>query len=249
MKRAVAVVLLLALSTLPWLRADDVPGALRVAVYDDAGKGASFPVLLQVLAADPGLQVRRLKAEEIRAGGLSGCDVLLQPGGTGGTQGKTLGSEGRERVRTFVSNGGGYVGICAGAYLATRDYTWSLHILDAKVIDKAHWARGFGPVDLALTERGRQLLGVKAERPTIYYHQGPLLAPADDPDIPDYESLATFAGEIAERGAPKGVMPGTTAIAAGTFGKGRVLCFSPHPERTEGLQGMVSRGLRWAAAR
>src|SRR5581483_1851230 len=118
MKRAVAVVLLLALSTLPWLRADDVPGALRVAVYDDAGKGASFPVLLQVLAADPGLQVRRLKAEEIRAGGLSGCDVLLQPGGTGGTQGKTLGSEGRERVRTFVSNGGGYVGICAGAYLA-----------------------------------------------------------------------------------------------------------------------------------
>jgi hypothetical protein len=34
-------------------------------------------------------------------------------------------------------------------------------------------------------------------------------------------------------------MKGTTAIAKGKFGNGRVLCFSPHPEMTQGLEQMV----------
>lgn len=100
---------------------------------------------------------------------------------------------------------------------------------------------------MKLTTNGRKLLGVDDEKVTIYYHQGPLLAPAEKPDLADYESLGTFASEIAKNGAPKGVMPGTTAIAAGSFGKGRVWCFSPHPERTEGLQKMVHRSIVWAA--
>jgi hypothetical protein len=34
-------------------------------------------------------------------------------------------------------------------------------------------------------------------------------------------------------------MKGTTAIARGEFGRGRVFCFSPHPEMTEGLEPLV----------
>lgn len=221
---------------------------IRVAVYDDVGVSKGLGNLLQVLAKHPDLNVKQVKAADIRAGILRDVDVLVHPGGTGGGQGKALGEEGREAIRTFVKNGGGYVGICAGAYLASNDYPWSLHILNAKVIDKAHWARGFGAVQITLTKKGRDLLGVKDEKVTIYYHQGPLLAPANDPNIPAYESLGTFATEIAKNGAPKGVMPGTTAIAAATFGKGRVWCFSPHPERTEPLQGMVHCSILWAAA-
>jgi hypothetical protein len=77
----------------------------------------------------------------------------------------------------------------------------------------------------------------------------PLLGPAGNPDLPDYEPLATFAGEAAENGAPRGVMPGTTAIAAGRYGNGRVLCFSPHPEMTAGMRDAVWRGVRWTAGR
>ena len=100
------------------------------------------------------LHVHRIKADAIRAGCLDEYDVLIQPGGSGSRQGKTLGEEGREKIRAFVRNGGGYLGICAGAYLATRDYSWSLHILDARVVDKEHWARGTGDVDIALTAEG-----------------------------------------------------------------------------------------------
>ncbi|MFT6863736.1 MAG: hypothetical protein ACJAVK_002297 [Akkermansiaceae bacterium] len=73
----------------------------------------------------------------------------------------------------------------------------------------------------------------------IFYAQGPLLDPADNPDIPDYDPVATFQTEIAQKGAPKGVMIGTTAIAEGRFGKVRVICFSPLPELTEGLHHFI----------
>jgi hypothetical protein len=60
--------------------------------------------------------------------------------------------------------------------------------------------------------------------------------------------LAAFETEIAKNGAPRGVMKGTTAIARGNFGDGRVVCFSPHPEQTPGRESFVSSAVRWAAA-
>ena len=213
------------------------------------GPATIFPILLKALAEHPDLHVDRVDAEAIRSGCLAGYDALIQPGGSGSRQGKTLGEEGREQIRGFVRKGGGYLGICAGAYLATNDYTWSLHILDAKVVDREHWARGTGPVDVALTAKGRELLGVEVTRPSILYFQGPLLAPADDPRLPDYEVLGRFDGEIAKNGAPTGVMKGTTAIAAAPFESGRVLCISPHPERTDNLHDMVYRALLWVTRR
>lgn len=49
-----------------------------------------------------------------------------------------------------------------------------------------------------------------------------------------------------QNGAPTGVMIGTTAIALGEFGKGRVICFSPHPEKTPNLESTLLQGIYWA---
>jgi glutamine amidotransferase-like uncharacterized protein len=225
--------------------AEPPPRTVRVAVYDDLGTSRNITYLLEVLDEHPNLRVERIKGEAIRAGRLADFDVVIHPGGSGGGQGRSLEAEGREKVRDFVRKGGGYVGICAGAYLASCDYAWSLHILDARVVDKQHWARGTGDVDIALTARGNELLGLDARRSSIFYFQGPLLAPAGDPEVPDYEVLARFDGEIAKKGAPAGVMRDTTAIAAAPFGSGRVLCFSPHPERTGPLHDLVYRAVLW----
>lgn len=221
--------------------------ACEVAVYQGAGASGSREALLKVLKTQAHWNMRDVTAEEIRQGGLKGCRVLIHPGGSGGGQGRALEESGRTAVRDFVKSGGGYVGVCAGAYLATCDYDWSLHILDAKVIDRQHWNRGFGTVEVSLSNSGRKLLGSDRDRLAIYYHQGPLLAPAHNPDIPDYEGLATFETEIARNGAPKGVMRGSTAMTQSVYQKGRVFCFSPHPERTEGLEPMLVRAVRWAA--
>ena len=220
---------------------------MRVAMYDGTGVGRSRPKLLAVLEEMPNLKVEAITAEEIREGALAKFDVVVFPGGSGGKQGRTLEESGREQVRKFVRGGGGFVGICAGAYLASCDYEWSLRILDAKVLDKQHWARGYGDVELALTDDGRAFLGVDQQRITVYYHQGPLLAPAGDDDVDDYQCLSTFATEIAKNGAPEGVMTGATALAAGRFGKGRVFVASPHAELTDGQHGVIHRALRWVS--
>lgn len=220
---------------------------IKVGVYQGAGTSDSRAKLVTLLSKQPNLSVCDLTVDDIRAGKWQDVQVLIHPGGSGGGQGKALGEEGRKSVREFVSSGGGFVGICAGAYLASADYDWSLHILDAKVVDRQHWNRGFGTVELTLSPSGRDFFETDREQLSIYYHQGPLLAPANNPDIDDYSDLAKFETEIVKNGASEGVMKGCTAIASGKFRKGRVLGISPHPELTTGEEGLLLRGIRWAA--
>jgi len=248
MKIRIATLLLLVFS-LPLSAPGETPQSqaakTRVAVYSDLGTGRSLDDLLAILEQTKWLHVEKITAEDVRNGALDRFNAVIHPGGSGSKQGAQLGEDGREAVRCFVRGGGGYIGLCAGAYLASADYPWSLHILDAKVLDRKHWARGTGTVQVGLSDEGRRILGVAGGSVAIYYGQGPLLAPAADPEIPDYFALGTYESEIAKNGAPTGVMVGTTAIAAGRYGRGRVFCFSPHPEKTAGLESFVAQAITW----
>ena len=215
------------------------PSKIRVGVYFDKGTGPSKNSLVSVLKKFDNLVSRRLTAEDIRGGALKKLDVVIMPGGSGSGQARQLGESGRENIRKFVEKGGGYLGICAGAYLASADYQWSLHILDAKVLDKKHWARGKGPVTVSLTKMGQRVFHREQSEMEMLYAQGPILAPANNDSIADYQSLAKFKTEIAKNGAPTGVMQGNTAIAVGEYGDGKVICFSTHPELTDGLDRLV----------
>ncbi|MFM7039871.1 MAG: BPL-N domain-containing protein [Planctomycetaceae bacterium] len=220
---------------------------LKVALFEGSGVSESIRRVEEDLQRIDEFMLQRVGVEQITSGKLNGQHVVIFSGGSGGAQGRGLGAAGREEVRRFVAAGGGYVGICAGAYLASADYDWSLNLLDAKVLDRKHWARGFGNVDLSLTPEAAELLQMPAKS-TVYYHQGPLLAPAGRTDIPDFVEWARFVTEVRKEGVPGGVMPGTTAIAAGSYGAGRVLAISPHPERTDAMNHVLPAGVRWAAA-
>jgi glutamine amidotransferase-like uncharacterized protein len=224
-------------------------GKIAIGVYLDKGAGPSANDLLRALGKFDQVSVTKLTAEQIRSGGLAGLDILMQPGGSGGEQGRNLDEPGREKIRGFVREGGGFIGICARAYLATAQYPWSLNILDAKVIDTKHWKRGVGTVDIQLTPAGREILRTPNQKLPIHYANGPLLAPANRPEIDNYEEMANFKTEMAKNGAPEGVMTGTTAIARGRFGQGRVICFSPHPEMTAGLDVFVEDAIEHANRR
>lgn len=241
------VVLILAFSAV----AEETSGKspLRIALYTGEGTGQSVTQVAEALEGSREVIVEEIDAETIRQGGLSDIAVLIHPGGSGSRQGKALGESGREKVRDFVTGGGGFVGFCAGAYLATNDYDWSLALIDAKVVDRKHWARGKGEVEVELSPAGHHLFGTPAPEVVLYYGQGPLLGRPewDDPTTPDYESLGIYRTEIAKNGAPSGIMARTTAIARATFGEGRVFCFSPHPEMTKGQEFFVPLAVRWAA--
>jgi len=226
------------------LRASQV----NVAIYDHSDGSANGPkYLVRILTEEAGFATRRVRPEEIRDGVLNEVDVLIMPGGSGSGQAERLGETGRDAIRGFVDQGGGYVGICAGAYLASEHYSWSLGLLNARVWDRAHWARGTGDVTLHLEPNGQQLLGHPSDRVQVFYGQGPLLVPGNSPQLPAYEVLAVYKSEIARNGAPAAAMTDTHAIVRSVFGKGRVICFSPHPEKSAGPNHLMAAGVRWAA--
>ncbi|QDT12621.1 Penicillin-binding protein 4* [Planctomycetes bacterium K23_9] len=224
---------------------------IRIGVFEDEGVGKSANNLISALetTSKRKCSINRISGEQIRAGKLSEFDVLVHPGGSGSKQGKALGQEGRTAVKTFVQNGGGFLGVCGGAYLATNDYTWSLSLIDAKCVDRFHWARGTGNVNVKLSPTGSLLLGHNDDQIEIQYAQGPLLGRPewDDEEVPNYESLGVFDSEIAKKKAPRGVMKGTSAIVRARYGTGRVFCFSPHPELTPGIEHLIALSVDWLA--
>ena len=225
---------------------------IRVAIYTDGGapdgpKSGPANVVHCLELLGPGhYTVERVHGADVRDGALDRFDVAVFPGGSGSGQAKSLQPEGRVKVREFVRRGGGYLGICGGAYLGTSMYPWSLNIVNAKVIDREHWARGDpAPVKLELTAQGQDRL----QKPgmaevSCIYHQGPLLGPDTRTDLPAYRPLATFGTEITQR-APKGIMIGTTAVTESVFGRGHVILISPHPERSDGLDGFIRGSVDW----
>ncbi len=220
---------------------------IRVAIYDHSADTAKGPKNLQsFLTTDQGFACQRLGPAEIRDGQLSGYQVLIVPGGSGSKQAEMLETDGCDAIRDFVAEGGGYVGICAGSYLASSQYSWSLNLINARVWDRAHWARGTGSVTIGLTVLGSELFDPASSTLSVYYGQGPLLVPGENPDLPPYEVLATYESEIARNGAPSGAMTGTHAIVRGQFGQGRVICFSPHPETSDGPNEFITAAVRWA---
>lgn len=220
----------------------------RVAIYDHSDGSAAGPQnLMQFLTEQEGFECQRVTPTEIQEGILKDFDVLIIPGGSGSLQSKKLEEAGLQQVRQFVKAGGGYVGICAGSYLASTQYSWSLGLINARVWDRAHWARGTGDVQLAMTASGRRLLNEVQPQVKVMYGQGPLLLPDTQPDLPGYEVLAEYQTEVALKGAPEGSMVGTHAIIRSKYGDGRVICFSPHPEKQGGPRHLMLAGVRWAA--
>ncbi len=220
--------------------------ALKVAIFD--GKGAPNAGIENVAArirSIPQVTVTRVKAEEWAIIDLKAFDLVVFSGGSGSAQAAAIGEAGRNNVREYVRGGGGYLGVCAGAYLACSNFTWGLGILNASTVS-SKWQRGQGFMDVEITEEGRKLLGDVRGTFKVRYHNGPIIKPAGRPDLPAYTPVAFFRTEIAEFGSPVGVMVNSPSHALGTFGRGRVFISSPHPENTPGLEYFIPRAVLWA---
>ena len=221
--------------------------SISVALFEDAGvAGKGVPRVIALLCKANDVSVTKVKGTEIAAGVLTNYDVVIFTGGSGSKQAAALGENGREQVRQFVRNGGGYIGICAGAYLACSGFNWGVGVLNAKPISPK-WQRGKGTVEIEIMAPAMKQTGLSAGKYKILYANGPILERETRPNATPYEALAVFRTELARNGTPKGIMIDAPAIASATYGKGRVLISSPHPEQTEGLENFVEAAVRWTA--
>lgn len=223
------------------------PRPLKVVIY--SGPGApqgGVDNVVSVLKPFPQVSVTVAKPESFATLTNATCDVVVFPGGSGSGQSKGLGDAGLKGVREFVGNGGGYVGICAGAYLACSNFDWGLGILNAGTVS-SKWRRGQAMLDLECTSDAAPLLGETKGLFKVRYNNGPILKPWKRTDIPAYTTLAHFRSEIAKYDSPAGVQVNSPAQAIAPFGKGRVFVSSPHPENTPGLEFLIPRAVFWAA--
>jgi len=156
---------------------------------------------------------------------------------------------GKKRVLEFVKQGGGYIGICAGAYLATNEH---LGLINAGY--KEPWERGDGDVHMVLTDQGRDYLRLPNAfgEIKVFYGGGPILIPQHLSELPEYITLALYTSEIhsVNSNVTRDQMVGGPAVVTSLYGKGRVLLSSPHAELTKPpLVELLAHFVLWTAKR
>lgn len=109
--------LLLVLFTGTYMRP---PGKADVAIYAGRGTWEDSVRAAQNMFRWMNLTVELVSAEFINDNGLEGFRILCVPGGSMYDYAQDISSKGKENMRAFVRDGGGYVGICGGAYFAAE---------------------------------------------------------------------------------------------------------------------------------
>lgn len=100
--------------------AKDRSAQIRVAIFEIGGNSRSATSHLPAILKDESAcQCELVSPEDIHDSAMGRFDVVVFPGGSGKKQGAAIGEDDRKAVRDFVRGGGGYVGICAGAFFST----------------------------------------------------------------------------------------------------------------------------------
>ena len=81
----------------------------------------------------------------------------------------------------------------------------------------------------------------------VVYHNGPIISQGTNTELPPFRTLAWFRTEVAKYEPQQGTMVDTPAVISSTFGRGRVMSISPHPEATPELRSIVGKAINWAA--
>jgi hypothetical protein len=129
--------------------------------------------------------------------------VWIQPGGVSNTAYYAMTSKLRNSLVKFVANGGGYVGFCAGAFLASEWF--GIFPSGAHAYHYTPARSDVGYAFLNFTWNGKMR--------SVYFEGGPYLSNVGS----KAEITATFS-------------TGYVAAARAPYGKGRVYISGPHPE-------------------
>lgn len=221
----------------------------KVGLLDSREAESAAEALIPLLERDSRIEWQRVDALSVRNGVLQDFNVLLVPGGSGRLKAEDLGDDGRTMIRDFVHNGGGYVGICGGAFLATSGYEWSLGLVTTTTLtgmiecgqegQRSQAARGSGVVSLEFSGLAEGVFSESLSQAPMQYSSGPIFRSGIRSDLPAYVVLARFRTEVFECESQRGTMVNTPAIIASKFGKGTVLLFSPHPEMSPQFEHIV----------
>ncbi|MGP1448001.1 MAG: BPL-N domain-containing protein [Candidatus Limimorpha sp.] len=202
---------------------------------------------LEAIKVDHQMRPYFIGSSDIASGCLDTLDAIVIPGGGGSRQYLNLGHENRLKIMDFIRNGGGAVGICAGAYLfSNTDGYACMKLNGAKAIDIEHDNRGHGVAKFTLDEAGKALFPELANRDTCFvmYYEGPVFVEAGDTIA--YQVFATMQSDVHEEGnAPENMTNAKPFFIGNEYGQGRIFSSIAHPEATPGMHWLIPRMVRW----
>jgi glutamine amidotransferase-like uncharacterized protein len=160
-----------------------------------------------------------------------------------------------EMVTKYVHSGGGYLGICAGAFLAGADAYDGCNNKRSIVGATLQFVPGQGEAQVTFTPKGREILGIDA--PTVavmpmYYSNGCLFSPSKSLKneklkltLPSAENLIEFKKLVTSKTTKTSFESHSGAAISSLVGKGRVIIFGPHPEASAGFRHIIKNALFW----
>ncbi len=218
----------------------DTGRELKIALFHSETMGNSGEEWKEILDSDPLFRWETVTARQIRQGELAGYDLLIVPGGKSSEFGKELQAAGKKAIRDFMQQGGGYFGVCAGAFLAAANTDSGLSLANVGVKTGSRFVpgvgtvsietRGGGDAEITLTEEGKELLSGWPETLTVRYTGGPVFFDTRRRDLNPFMTLANFSSETFLYDFQKGEMLGAPALILTQYGRGRVLLSSGHLE-------------------
>ncbi len=200
---------------------------VRFGLYVDHGaSGNGVFHHASLIAHSPQAELVTLMAKDIQAGKLKDVDVLVMPGGGSNKQCTTIGKAHHDKIRDFLRNGGGYVGTCAGMFnvLGCR--------LQLLPFDRYPGAGGStSSVTVEVTEEASKILGIAPGDRVVRYSGGPVVHPTDPAKCEGKGiSLGAYKSAVSRSKKHIDKFIGAPGWIYGTFGKGKVIATSFHPE-------------------
>lgn len=224
------VVVLLSLLLVIRCQSPQVPDkSADVAIYSDEGTDEDCVQATKNMFQWMGYTVTLVNANYIRNGALHNCSILCVPGGDMYQYAQELSSDGIKKIKTFVYTGGGYIGICGGAYFAGEEVIWrgnqlpmtSLGLFSGRTegpIDEIIPYPRYGMCKVNIVDTVHSITESEPDSMWILYYWGPILVPNGDGSI-------DILGRYDEVDQP--------AIVAFDYGYGRTVLIGTHPEFEE----------------
>ncbi len=216
-----------------------------IAVYAGSGSSHSWTWFASLCSSFGVDEVRFVTESDIRRTDLDRPDLLVVSGGDGFEIAHSMGARGLERLRDFVSDGGTYVGVCAGAYLALpsslepfrhfnisttriRNISGRGDLLDQ---DNPRISVRYGSCAVYHPVRGPIVVegqGISTEAPV---YGGPVFdEPGCDEVLFRYSGFTPETAFQTDRPTADSLVLGSPAAIKVSHGKGRAFLLGPHLE-------------------
>ena len=216
------------------------PKTVRVLIYNGSGAGIIYinGIKSALNTANtnnlvPGYHFTYTTSPTLTSKILSNYDLLAMPGGTSGKL--YINTISASVIRTFVSSGHGYLGICAGAYSGSSSVDGLYNAWGVAPDVRCKPVSYTGNLKITLTSSGSQLLGTSGTI-TVSHYNGPAMYASGGSVL----NFATYSDNTIG-------YKNYGAIVGDSYGNGRSILSGSHPELTPQYPLLLAKMIIWAA--